>query len=90
MNLYRIWAETLEFNSRLKRKEYFLFVIAMTIFGYVSEFVLIFGMTKLDSSFNALGFASIFGLIFIIPVIDTIHIVPNKSDYIKFLLRQYG
>ncbi len=68
MNIYEIWSDTLDFNSRLRRKEYFLFIISMGLIALTADIVLTYLITKLDSSINPMIFVNTFSFIFYFPI----------------------
>jgi uncharacterized membrane protein YhaH (DUF805 family) len=68
MNLWTIWTETLDFNNRLTRKQYFVFAIVMLILTAVTQATVTSTIPHLDSAITAAPLVSSLSFIFSFPL----------------------
>jgi len=69
MNLWKIWTETLDFNNRLKRKPFFIFIPIMFIMMAVTQVLVPAVFHHIDAAIQAGPLTSSISLLFTLPAL---------------------
>ena len=72
MNLWTIWTETLDFNYRLKRKSYFIFVIVMLALAGITQALLTAIIPHIDSAIPVAPLVGSLSSLFSVPIVTAL------------------